>query len=526
MSDPSPNNSDVGSNHSVENQTPLPGFPANQTGNTISLNTVISQEGVTLKDFVISTVGESNASLINGLEHRIKEIINNSLDRLAPGTTRDIQNPSVNINKTPTASLQINKQQAIVTQQQRSNITPQQQPNLSPPIQHTINNREPVENRFNNLQLNNVVQQQDIYSTQSASSSREGSVNFITARGIQNTRIPVGSTRYSNFHQREEVELHIPNVENVPNVQNIPNQQEEQFVQARYNRNDRLLDVTRWNLKFDGSSKSISVDDFVFRVQTLQEMYEVPWPEVLSKFNLLLEGGASDWYWDFVRQYRIHNWTQLKTAITKAFRKYQNDTEVIKELLSRRQRHTESFEEYVREMCKLRNQAASPMSEKDLITLIKGNLKGLMQQLLFPINSYSIESFIMEGRRAETIMRNNSSQSNRKDFRVYEVEHPVEDFANMSICNPNENFKEVDSEIDPEIAAVAMKNISRCYNCKKEGHHFIYCPIPQRNLFCYKCGLENVVTPKCPRCSGNSKQSVSAAGTTRSMEPQTSSKIN
>ena len=50
-----------------------------------------------------------------------------------------------------------------------------------------------------------------------------------------------------------------------------------------------------------------------------------------------------------------------------------------------------------------------------------------------------------------------------------------------------------------------------CWNCRSSGHLFMDCHSMQRNLFCYKCGLLGVITPKCPKCSGNDTRSVTTA---------------
>ncbi|XP_065356323.1 uncharacterized protein LOC135950717 [Calliphora vicina] len=46
-------------------------------------------------------------------------------------------------------------------------------------------------------------------------------------------------------------------------------------------------------------------------------------------------------------------------------------------------------------------------------------------------------------------------------------------------------------------------NTTICWNCKEDGHMFMDCPSQRRRLFCYKCGHDNTVTPKCPTCQGN-----------------------
>lgn len=51
-----------------------------------------------------------------------------------------------------------------------------------------------------------------------------------------------------------------------------------------------------------------------------------------------------------------------------------------------------------------------------------------------------------------------------------------------------------------------------CWNCKLTGHSFVDCISEQRNVFCFRCGFDNVITPKCPRCRGNDKTNMSKTG--------------
>ncbi|XP_037808303.1 uncharacterized protein LOC119601438 [Lucilia sericata] len=53
------------------------------------------------------------------------------------------------------------------------------------------------------------------------------------------------------------------------------------------------------------------------------------------------------------------------------------------------------------------------------------------------------------------------------------------------------------------------------------GHVFKECPSMQRNLFCYKCGLNGVVTTTCPNCSENLQASVRKPVESRSTQTTT-----
>jgi len=52
----------------------------------------------------------------------------------------------------------------------------------------------------------------------------------------------------------------------------------------------------RWNLKFDGSGRGMTIESFLFRVDRLQELYDLSRQQVLREFHLLLAGAATKWY--------------------------------------------------------------------------------------------------------------------------------------------------------------------------------------------------------------------------------------
>lgn len=43
-------------------------------------------------------------------------------------------------------------------------------------------------------------------------------------------------------------------------------------------------------------------------------------------------------------------------------------------------------------------------------------------------------------------------------------------------------------------------NNNVCWNCGSDGHLFKLCTIPQRQIFCFKCGTPGSLTPNCQNC--------------------------
>jgi hypothetical protein len=52
----------------------------------------------------------------------------------------------------------------------------------------------------------------------------------------------------------------------------------------------------------------------------------------------------------------------------------------------------------------------------------------------------------------------------------------------------------------PNVSRQSQSNVI-CFRCKRVGHPFQLCTVHMPNkVFCFRCGLDDVVTPNCPRC--------------------------
>lgn len=276
----------------------------------------------------------------------------------------------------------------------------------------------------------------------------------------------------------------------------------------RQNNNYQNHGIDKWGLEFDGTNKTPSVEDFVFRVETLQAYFRVSWADILKNMHHFLRKAAHDWLWDYRRMNpNVNDWFSFKRALVKYFHKYESDFEIQRKILDRRQQHNESFDEFCNSVLHLRNQQNNPIPEQDLVDIMKGNLKPAMMQLLFAVRPIGFDHFRAEARRAENMLNNQRSLNPR--FHNRQVNELVYDPA------------EVEEEI-LEISAINKERVLVCWNCKQNGHTFVDCPVEQRRIFCYRCGLENVVSPKCPMCAGNRSVNGPRSGTeVRSRNPMT-----
>ncbi|XP_073844614.1 uncharacterized protein [Musca autumnalis] len=285
-----------------------------------------------------------------------------------------------------------------------------------------------------------------------------------------------------------------------PPTNNGPPQQVPPTAYAGYVVGRNYID--KWKLKFDGSAKSITAEDFIFRLEQLKEDYGCSDEEVLVKFPQLLEGAAEGWYWMQRRLGRLNSFQALKQSFLAQFRKFESDFDVQRKMMDRRQGSQEVFEDYYNAMLQLRHQQREPMEERMFIDMMKNNLKPSMASLIFPVKIYGLQHFREECRKAEQLLgyQRQATQINRQQYvpRVHSLEYGAPE--------------------EWEVDAISRQSNYLCWNCREKGHGFMNCPSATRNLFCYGCGLEKVAKPNCPRCQGN-QQTGTAKGIARPAQP-------
>ncbi|XP_059220925.1 uncharacterized protein LOC131995808 [Stomoxys calcitrans] len=271
------------------------------------------------------------------------------------------------------------------------------------------------------------------------------------------------------------------------------------------------MDLQKWGIKFDGSGKTMDAEDFVFRVESMRQDYVYPFEALVKNFPQLLDGTALDWYWQQRRIAPFQSWDDLKNAFLCQFRRFESEFQIQKRIMDRRQQPQESFEDFFNAVVKLRNQQRFPYSERDLVEIMKGNLKSALAALIFPIKLRGLNHFRQEVKRAESMLANQRQAYQQRSFQAPRVHELYYEEANMETVHEAVNL-----EVD------ALKDTTKytCWNCRKSGHSYIECPVPMGRVFCFRCGKEGVVTPKCPKCQGNLTRSAPRTAEARSTQTE------
>lgn len=286
------------------------------------------------------------------------------------------------------------------------------------------------------------------------------------------------------------------------------------------------LNIEKWGISFQGFRDSMTIEDFLFRLEYLKEKYGCSWGDILRDFHRLLGGEAREWYWLYIRTNRNVDWPTLQFALQRQFASQLTDFELMREINERKQKPGESIDEYFHAIGILRSRLRNQIPEYEMVRLVKGNLRESLAKLVYPIAVYSVEQLRMECKEVERCFpRRDRVQQSGFAPRSYQV-HEITPIQTDEQESPRDEGQVPVEEVryqrvtkhPPSRDQSSRKNT--CWNCGLEGHLFTDCMSLHRRIFCFKCGKPEVITPKCSVCNptGNAHRNAMTAGVSRSTQ--------
>lgn len=290
--------------------------------------------------------------------------------------------------------------------------------------------------------------------------------------------------------------------------------------------------MARWSIRFPGNN-NLTMDEFIFRVETLAEADGIPQASLILGLHLLLEKRAADVYWNHRRKYPLATWDHLKCILLERYATQESDIELRKSIADRRQLTGESFADFCLDIENLAARMRRPMDEGELIEYLRNNMSFRLQDALMLHPTFTIRELQSHCRRFERVWMSQSQFTRRTVGRVNEVDTaadmmPIEQPVNEATYTRmnNNDFQPV--LIPDEINAIQSRvgamhlnpSVNRaeymvCWNCADLGHSFFDCVAP-RTVFCYGCGAKNIYKPQCQNChSGNGRRGGSNSGPSR-----------
>lgn len=270
---------------------------------------------------------------------------------------------------------------------------------------------------------------------------------------------------------------------------------------------DKITQVIQnWNLKFDGSSNGLQVEEFLYRVKSLTlDTFNGDFTIICRNLHILLTGKARDWYWRYHKQVKSVNWKDFCEALRCHYRECKSSFDIREEVRNRKQKPGETFDSFFDAISAIMDRLPTPMSDSELIEILARNLRtDIRQDLLYvPIHSIAHLRKLVQMREHflndESVKKTLSARNQNSNIpRRY-----------ISELDSNSNETEIENieELACAIEAIRGKEVvTKCWNCEEVGHHWENC-LKDRTIFCYGCGIKNVYKPNCIKCATRKQNS-------------------
>lgn len=111
---------------------------------------------------------------------------------------------------------------------------------------------------------------------------------------------------------------------------------------------DKITSVIQnWNLKFDGSSTGLHVEEFLYRIRSLtKENFNGDFSLICKNLHILLIGKAREWYWRYHKQVHTIQWEEFCDAIRSQYKEYKSSFDIREEVRNRKQKAGENFDSF------------------------------------------------------------------------------------------------------------------------------------------------------------------------------------
>lgn len=301
---------------------------------------------------------------------------------------------------------------------------------------------------------------------------------------------------------------------------------------ARGNRSNRnTVPVNHWRVSFSGDGQGMHLFEFLSQVRMLQQSEMLLDHELLPMMVHLFTGRAKNWYGMWAGTFQT--WEELTDALTTEFLPTNYRYMLLENITNRKQKSSESIGEFMALMMSLFRWLDVPLDEQHKVYIVRNNLLPRYMSGVAPFRIVTLAQLAQVCRQVESASQsaniglpfeNPYHQVNRGGYgrprminEIKEVEDLVEEVFNGEICNVRRQQQRQQS---------GSSGISKCFNCDRNGHSFRDCTTPRNGVFCYSCGVKNVTTRNCTRCSGNEQRGVTDRASQRfSQEARTNQTV-
>lgn len=254
--------------------------------------------------------------------------------------------------------------------------------------------------------------------------------------------------------------------------------------------------ISNWKLSFDGSVETLTVEEFIYRVNTLtKSSLRGDFTSLTQQAHLLFQGKALNWFWRFHKTTPNFDWCDLCENLKANFHDIRTDYDIKETIRSRKQKSGEKFEKFLDSILVLNDALKIPLPERELVEILKRNLLTNIRIALLHLNIEKLSELRSACHKHESfyesVVEPVRLQRATPNFNRRIAELGVEN--NEVISEVIENCEIHQSGTKDEVEE------KRCWNCDSSDHSYKLCTQPKR-VFCYGCGNVGFFFRNCPKC--------------------------
>lgn len=258
--------------------------------------------------------------------------------------------------------------------------------------------------------------------------------------------------------------------------------------------------IQNWNLKFDGSSAGLNVDEFLYRVRSLtKDNFNNDFTVICKNLHILLIGKAREWFWRYHKRVVSVEWDDFCLAIRNQYKELKSPFDIKEEVRCRKQRPGEVFDVFLDAVTTIMDRLPDPIPDEELVEILIRNLRPDIRQDLLYVQISSLSHLRRLVQRRENFL---NDEHVKRNLAWRNATAPQPSRRNIAEIEIGENeVSGSDREPDQFVDALQKSAVSfSCWNCDGIGHHWQDC-VEDRRIFCYGCGLKDTYKPNCSRCS-------------------------